>query len=447
MLNLERLVMLSWIGLAVLLVGACAGGEPPDQVIAKGIDPSNPECPLVWEFANARTDELLPANPSFSPLSVDGELPQSGPVTNIPEFNDCQRFINEDGSYGGLYGIFLSAHEMSEDRFRPFDEVDSARAGTYITEHGTAVATIFAYDSPYQTLGIELGANCLYVIQFVGNHWGAVMVPVDAPADCEVARDQTQTRAVKVLDVRRKRVPNASPDDYPMAARWESYRPGQYAAGLPCGNAWCDVGKDLTGVSDGYTVPGPNKMRFAVKGWFDEQYLASPSVTTSGMTVQPSRLRGIIVPEPDLSEWNSARVQGQWNAAATVFLSETSTLYRDKLGFEGVNFENGQPERGNRIEFCRGNAKECTLPDSIVARLVAGGMIISDPDTLSWWAKIIPPSGSITYRPISRCGHEGIIANFPFGVSATARWHWKAQDEVTWTRCLEGCCEVHPWDN
>lgn len=102
---------------------------------------NRPECPVMWDtiplFPTAQVESLLKKDPTqrrkelpngfhvmgskvvFTPLSVvnpltgsatqDGDIPLSGPITNIPEFHDCQRFLSDDGSqFDSLFAIFAS---------------------------------------------------------------------------------------------------------------------------------------------------------------------------------------------------------------------------------------------------------------------------------------------------------------------------------------------------
>ncbi len=103
--------------LLTLVAATCTPSPPPQDnagiVHASGssISRDRPECPQAWDsiplFAATKGRDTATA-------TVGGwvgrqALGASGPITNIPEFHDCQMFITADGkSYDALYAIFAS---------------------------------------------------------------------------------------------------------------------------------------------------------------------------------------------------------------------------------------------------------------------------------------------------------------------------------------------------
>jgi len=99
-----------------------------------------PECPVMWDsipltFDPKQVDSIklaygrapAPGSPALSLLPPgfieqgsgsnrhivftpqNGDVPLSGPITNIPEFNDCQAFLSGDAAeFGALHAIFAS---------------------------------------------------------------------------------------------------------------------------------------------------------------------------------------------------------------------------------------------------------------------------------------------------------------------------------------------------
>ena len=92
-----------------------------------------PECPTVWDTIPLRATQEIDAalamedsrwpiefgrefstrfrrtssagTPTLLYTPASGNIPAAGPITNIPEFHDCQRFVTEDGTQF----LFLSA--------------------------------------------------------------------------------------------------------------------------------------------------------------------------------------------------------------------------------------------------------------------------------------------------------------------------------------------------
>lgn len=83
------------------------------QLVNRALELKDTEWPQVFggEFSTRfrRTGGATPATQSllFTPASAG--LPAPGPITDIPEFHDCQRFVTEDGTqFDSLFAIFAS---------------------------------------------------------------------------------------------------------------------------------------------------------------------------------------------------------------------------------------------------------------------------------------------------------------------------------------------------
>lgn len=98
-------------GLVLLTTAACTPTCPPERwadTHASGsrLSRDRPECPQVWDSIpvwdtiGARVSVFVPAG---------GRLAVPGPITDVPEFHDCQRFIEGDGQrFGPLFAVFAS---------------------------------------------------------------------------------------------------------------------------------------------------------------------------------------------------------------------------------------------------------------------------------------------------------------------------------------------------
>jgi hypothetical protein len=107
-----------------------------------------------------------PAGPPECPHSWErkGVPSQAWPTVDVPEFNDCQRFIlvdtvngAEQRSYSrGYFAIFANPDSaLVAQRAYPLD-------GSPVTS-GVPVAFIYADQGAYGPLRIARGGNCLYL--------------------------------------------------------------------------------------------------------------------------------------------------------------------------------------------------------------------------------------------------------------------------------------------
>jgi hypothetical protein len=454
-----------WAGVLGVLAAAvaCNDTPPPKPKEAPPAAPDfasgeRPECPRFWEFNVYMREDFVG--------SIPGPLPLSGELTNIPEFNDCQRFIDpRSQGYDSLYAIFVSRYNIRDTTFT----VDGdGRSGVALLAYlqqrppvrlGIAVATIYAIGNEYDPLGIKRGLNCLYLSQTAPNGPFQAAIAAIPDGNCDQPNYQGP---VTVLDVVRTALPNPDTADYPRAARWQTDSTGTtYVAGVPCDRAWCEVGP--MGFRPAPPLPAaPNAStevarRFAIKGWYDEQRLGvlEPDTTpgTPRRTV-PTQISGLVVPVSQLGRYDQQDyANNDWLPAARIYLRGTSPEYDRKLNASCPDFTGAVPSGpGSLIELCMGDSIRCGIPPNSMPPAVDerreqmaatqhGVTLETD-----WWARITRGGGAPAYRRVTRCPHPGIVTTYGFGVAGTARWRWQANDETVWVRCAEGCCEVHPWE-
>jgi len=385
-----------------------------DWIIGTPRDPTldRRECPHHWEF------KRLPPQPIASP------------ITDIPEFHDCQRFILADNArqlrYDSLYAIFAS---FRLDTLEAMLDTLDAEFGT--GRRAMAAAEVYTEGGRYDALGIKTNYSCLYLFRRPG--WRALMVPVPQPDNpsCDEPIDPG-TLSGRELEVRRTSFPGFHDDDYPPVARWDwdTVNLQQYI-GIKCGVAWCEVGNPGFISSDSYPDSPAKPIEFrrtrVIKGWYDEQWLA----TASGGAPQPTRVKGTIFPDQALGELNSPTSFFSKPAVAHIALTGNEADYKTKFNLDPASVTGAGL---NTMLLCYGSRFKCLglwwhLNPWLSPRCGPGSQ---------WYATIIGTDGSkknkcVTQRPAPTGIH----------VPATSRWRWLATDETTWKRCTEGCCEVH----
>jgi hypothetical protein len=377
-------------------------------------------------------------------------VPLSGPIVDIPEYHDCQRFIDASGAYGSVYAIF-AAYRL--------DTVGTPPEGAQVP-----VGTIYTPDGTYRPLGIEPGYNCL-ILGRRGRSWSAVMVPRgqgSSVADCANVSPATG----HPLEVKIQPVGGGSdfaPSDYPPVARWD-WDPAdsmQYI-GIRCGPAWCEVGASGFKQSPPYggpavsfeapadvSLPSQGVRRVQqIKGWYDTQHLASGS----GSDQHPSGIEGTLIPSPilDRVNWLHQRdaldfYRNRWVHVATAVLSDD---------YGKRNLRRGQ----TRIFLCYGSAVSggCTMPTSAVPETPSSTPLNACPvdptdDTMRWWAKTVAETGEPTYTCVKRMDHLAQLVAWnaatssgpnatTFRIPGAARWKFLLDDESTWVSCPSGCC-------
>ena len=441
--------------LAAMVAGLVVAGC--DRDVEQGSDPSAQTGGVT--VAGAQSSAHCPGHDSLrirvepgAPEVAFDTLPLVGSLTQVPEYHDCQRFIDSTGgNYGPLVGVFavstaagfnptpltpLPEFDMRDEQVTP-DPAARSEAVAPPPRHadGYPVGVIVNFDRvPYPPLGIQPGINCLYVFPTRnGPHGlGARMVPVGVGAQrCAQAFDPAMVGTD--LLVYSKRMPQDHPNDYPAVARWDWDQSSatQYV-GIRCGPRWCEIGR-----RDGFTrspthlypIPDRKERRvFAVKGWHDEQWLARQGI--AGLHPQP--FRGTIVPVKNLADFDATTFGSPtWVRVARVAVSPQDPVYETKFHFTAA----AMPLLMNQIDLCQGRFADCAASDP-------GAGPVSEPRcpggaNADWWARITNTKGQKFFHCVTRRPHVGVT------MPGTARWLWDDNDELIWIECNEGCCKVH----
>jgi len=419
------------------------------------------ECPHDWKWETRidRQDTLQLVVPS-------GQLSGPGPISNIPEFHDCQRFlVKRDGElrYDSLFAVFAVERQGlldslvaldslplrpeepdTMDRTRetstPTDAENASQAVALTAGDGVPGAEIVAWGD-YDPLKVKRGFNCLYMY-LRENRWHAKMVSFDnVEKDCSNPVNPDTIPNDLELAVRWEQPGGIiGREHYPPVARWDwDPQDSLQYIGIRCPlpgpapiAAWCEVGP--TGFQSSpvrHPAPPGGDIRLRrtrlVRGWYDEQWLAAASGGP-----KPTPIRGTIFPAPDLAdlEWPNA---GVWDTVAYVMLTGYSEEYKKKF-----NFEQTAPEGPyNVVELCWGSECVADLPIEEIPKCPQYDPDLCDLDTKQWYARITSPSGDVQHRCIRRC-----VLLDGIEVPATTRWRWMANDEGNWIRCVHGCCDL-----
>jgi len=418
--------------LAATLVAGAIGCETTLSGGAATPAIGRPECPSD-EFAIAVVDTVHTPRGDVTHTRTITTIPLAGPISNVPEFHDCQQLIQKESGYLALHAIFAS--------FQLNLLADSLDTLAYTTKkRAFPAAEIYSSDTHgYAPLAIQHYFNCLYFYRD-GSQWRANIVPIGKDeTDCSKplinpARAGTE---LKVLPVS----PQSNDAAYPPVARWD-WDPAHHEQyiGIKCGVAWCEVGSQqfapapalTAGPSfdpvTGFTATTGSDHVYTIKGWYDEQQLAVPA----GAGLAPGAAHGVIIPNPILDQLNQAAdfhpTTGQpWVHVATAVLTGASS-YSSKLHLGGGD---------NKIYLCHGTAAECGVPPPTPT--------CPAPADGKWWAKIASPRGlwpfwwwhNATYRCVTQRLHPGVT------IPGTVRWRWAVNDETGWIRCTNGCCTVN----
>lgn len=448
---MPRAIAARWIGLilmAVLGVSACKWPWSKSAIPSGMVNPERPECPHSWA-------RLMPPNEKQHAFPVPTmSFPNGFSVprtqTNVPEFNDCQKFIIKDPAGGRLtYGPSLMA-VFASDRLDSisFDPPsDSVLAAAEVLNYSTTFV--------YPALGIKPYFNCLYVYGAHGQ-LRAKMFPVGVDeALCQKGYPPTDIPGHE-LAVREMHIPGFDkPGDYPAVARWDwDARNSVQYIGLRCGNAWCEIGPGTPedASTPAFTSSAPyatpafasaeNRVR-SIKGWYDEQLLAIDSAGESRSTL----LRGTIFPDTSLGTLTMPDLDGQWKAVSHIALHRPApgtllkelAIYKAKFNLDPISPGAALSEM-NHVLLCYGTITSCQLPQPATKSMKTscGATALNAAlTTKRYWAQITTTLGTSMYRCMTPHAHAGVMA------PGTARWRWLARDETSWRWCPAGCCEVN----
>jgi hypothetical protein len=426
------------INFAVTLALAMAVG------CAKTVDQARkPEAGLRFVEKNCPDHTAIRYVTSNDSVVTLDSLSVSGKITLIPEFHDCQRLIDTTGlQYGALVGIFVSFQNALIPLVPPVPPAGpgtTAPAASPVAPLATgpviAAAELVSFDGDYDTLGIKLGFNCLYLINDDSpSRVGARMVPVGAQEkDCGKSYDPAMGGKALIVT---PEYPELNASDYPPVARWE-WDPNNnvHVIGIKCRITWCNVAPEGIHPSPAMDVsaveaPSTDERRtFVIRGWHDEQRLGVPLSST---TLAPGIPVGTIVPDKDLGNWNSVDDFKHWKQVARIFFSPNSAVYKSKFGFAGTT-GGDPPQAMTRVSFCQG--ADCSFQGQPAPTCTPSS------DGYTWYSKIDPIGAS---KPTYRCVIRQVmtIGGTIYDPPATARWRWSDTDETLWARCAQGCCQV-----
>lgn len=385
------------------------------------------------------------------------DLPLLGPIGDLPEFHDCQRFLIPAGAAGAV-----SAGSTDGLAFGPLVAIWAAnRLDRAFVERrpldgmAVPVAIVYEFDSnDYEALGIRPGFSCLYLWQDSSWHGRLVSLGADVPDAAHPTRClepvPTTSRALvggTRLDVRADSLPKLlTAQDIPPVARWDwDAKNRRQFIGIRCGDAWCNVGAPgflsspptavgaaatrflaalvpFPGVGARQATPTEVQRTVAVKGWYDDQRL---DLRTGGV-LSLAEAHGVVFPQPALDSVPVGAYHGAWIPSAYVVTDRAYPRPAKLPMAEGVN----------RIEICNGTASRCEVPEGAEHCVdKATGQAIDRNDPNAWWGRVIPESGEPYYYCVKRRTHDGQAIPV-----AAARWNWSELDAKTWSRCGDACC-------
>lgn len=418
----------------VTLVWACGGniGSGSGNSVAFQM----PECPHDWTDANRRGATL-------------GANAIAGPLTDVPEFHDCQRLIVSSSPesplrYGPLAAVFVRYKLDSS-------YADTAPASEQTLEKGLAVGEVLA-ESSYVPLSIRPGFNCLFlrlkspapgVVVGANPAFEAWMVYVGQSSDA-ACRAPFATlspygpRQVPVTYVAAPSGGSFTADSVPPVARWEwDERNRQQVIIVKCPpRGWCEI--HAPGAFNGTQPPklapsssGIQGRVARIKGWYDEQYLAELGAANGPL--RPGAVRGTVFPDPDLANYQMTTYQGtRWLPVARVLLDHESKAYESKLNFGAATVK----KQLNEVSLCRGDWKgKCGLD---AAPSSTQPPCSTSADGSTWYAMVRSTGSAIQYY----CVTYRKIAVDVGTLGGYVRWRWKPKDETLWVWCPLGCCEV-----
>lgn len=430
-----------WLGLAALasmsmaLASSCPWTRG-DLAPLESADAEVQECPMDDHTA---TDSLL--------------LP--GPLTYVPEFHDCQRFIARKQflwwkwrGYGALVAIWVrynldsisyplqvgnlgflvpaqcdSALVVGGQLNCWRNDIPEASAPTETGPPGVAVALVWS-DRGYAPLGIRVGYHCLYLSN--PSSWTAKMVPVQNQKDCFENVDLATVPGTD-LAVHERKFPGRDNQDFPPVARWHQGR-RSYNAGIKCLAAWCEIGP-----KEEFPSYGGGRTR-EIPGWYDEQHLA---VHTASDEQWPTAILGTVFPDPGLDTLTRKPYERKVWAPVAYTMIRPDPEFKAPQADEFATYQekfNFAPGSGldvvNRIFFCYGTAVDCFPRSSPPTCGQASG---ED----RYWARIESATGTTEYRCVTYTDHD-------LTLPGVVRWRWLKNDDKNWISCPDGCCQVNP---
>lgn len=337
----------------------------------------------------------------------------------IPEYHDEQRLATDAVTSQGLTklgpvaGIFASA-TLGDFRYR-----------WQIAAHGRmgiVAAYVVVLQEPndtlpdsYKRLNLKFGMNCLMLAEGPSGYRAWVVQPTkDQPCrdDHGVVGSPTGSE-LKVMAMRT----GFAQHDMVAAGRFLDDTRGRPIFGLPCLDAWCEIGpSDFTPRTETYcdwfvssapAVPCEANPEARIASWYDEQNLEEYG--DDGWVASP--VRAAIVPQPSITRFS--------DNAFNDTLRHLSNLYiKDTLDHTSRMYYHGVRQGENRVELVYTTA------------------------TRTWKYVITPithplPAG---VRPIP-FGVVAVHEHYDAPIPGTARFRYTIRDPGLWGPCGHKCCD------
>lgn len=463
--SLYRLAVSGLFALGAVIVAGCDAKPQVDDDALPAL--TEEECPHDWPWTVAQAANIE---------AFTGERDE------VPEYNDCQRFLLgelSNPSYGNVFAIFV-ADSVAEAHGTGGDTPQNPGGLTTAPASGPAAATSAANDAAtsaangnemsavaliaawgdYRPLGIsERGFYCLLMDSRARP--SAAIVRAGTYADCDNPVMSTKHDLFVFRQRHKADGTELSGADVPGVVRWgfdgipvdTSATAGpstdswvQYAI-VPCGTAVCYVGPTGPGGSGaGFTPKPPHAilagMKLPVHGrgrevdlWHDTQFLADPGSSTGSPNPVVPPLVGVLIPDESLGIRTRQEFESDWVRVAEVAMS--GSAYESKFNFAATT--GGVYNVVHACAYTGGvsdGSHNCDgLPTDIDSKCQATDP--SHPAAPKWRARHTSVNDT-TYHCIE------YIPPFPSSdlkVPGTARWKWLADDEALWFRCEDGCCK------
>ena len=443
---------------------------------------SRPECPIT-------SDTLVIDSLSNHgvPVTVT-EVPLAGPISHVPEFHDCQRFVllnrNRAHAYDSLYAVFASYQlatladtlagapsqsasiRSDSSKYRSTgllsartnmsgvvlqDSVTILQANVVPGERRTrslSFVQIYSWGGRYLPLGILPGFNCLYMRKEAGA-WRSMMVAVRHERNC-----LTPFHLLAAADVRgvKRLFTTAMPlnpgvgitlsaADVPPVARWDwDRRNNKQVVGVRCGDQWCVASEDASIAF--YDTPDAMPTFETTSGGIFSitsgtlrarvlrvrgwfDFQELALPAPAGAVPQPSGTLGWVVPNPQLNAVPAVTdIPSEWFHAANQYVTR--------------DYDNGMvllKQGWNKVYVCKDTGAAC----GDVSSAPGFKATCPIPQATTLYTRVEYRDGSRSpVRRVCRRGHDSMT----FQIPGTTRWRWMVGDETTWMRCALGCCEL-----
>lgn len=444
----HRSALALWLIPPLIALGACdrLTARSVYQLDGKFADVGpNPECPHDYApLAVATTDGPSTGPVRVSPPVGSAQSPAAAALgvgvvairfrTGVPEFHDCQRLLVRQGGsfeFGPLAAIFA------------LDSIESSNDTAF--SRPTVVGLVYKPEAEaYQPLRLESVFSCVVLYRQPPRRmvrgW---MVARSKPEDCLGSVAPSELAVARHLKVKILPWPDhMDATDVPPVARWDFSRSGVHYVGIRCGGHWCEVGprlgsSDTFDSSEDYDDPNwksPRPRRnVRVKGWYDEQQLAT--YTSAGLG-PPLPDVGTVIPTAGLDSLHEPTYEdGAWMQVAQVNMRPSAGPYAASFNFYG---DPGPPPRARHasLALCRDGTGRCR-PEPPFTSFDATECTGSDGGE-RWIARVSSETGPPKYFCVLFRKHPA-----GFHVPNVVRWRWRADDETIWVSCPAGCCEVN----